>query len=74
MTSECLLVSPASLMMVNSQRPGRGNLVRSGRLNKVEFRGPVKFQLKFLFVGNPNLLCNGYLPLVQDFKYSEKAL
>jgi hypothetical protein len=35
---------------VNCQRPVRGNLVRTGRLDKLEFRGPVKFQLEFIFV------------------------
>lgn len=52
-----------------------GNLVRTGTLNKLEFREPVKFQVEFLFVRNPDLLGNGRLPLVvQDFKYSEKPL
>lgn len=52
-----------------------GNLVRTGTVNKLEFREPVKFQVEFLFIRNPDLLGNGRLPLVvQDFKYSEKPL
>ena len=52
-----------------------GNLIRTGTLNKLEFREPVKFQVEFLFVRNPDLLGNGRLPLVvQDFKYSETPL
>jgi len=52
-----------------------GNLVRTGTLKGIEFREPVKFQIEFLFVRNPDLLGNGRLPLVvQDFKYSETAL
>ena len=40
--------------------------------NKIEFREPVKLQIEFLFVRNRN---HGRLSLVvQDFKYSEKAL
>ena len=53
---------------------GPGEPCPHRELNKLEFREPVKFQLEFLFVRNPNLLCNGCLPLVQDFKYSEKTL
>jgi hypothetical protein len=52
-----------------------GNLVRTGTVNKLEFREPVKFQAEFLFIRNPDLLGNGRLPLVvQDFTYSEKPL
>lgn len=52
-----------------------GNLVRTGALNKLEFREPVKFQTEFLFIRNPDLLANGRLPLVvQDFTYTEKPL
>lgn len=52
-----------------------GNLIRTGTVNKLEFREPVKFQVEFLFVRNPDLLGNGRLPLVvQDFKYTEKPL
>lgn len=52
-----------------------GNLVRTGTLNNLEFREPVKFQTEFLFVRNPDLLGNGRLPLVvQDFTYTEKPL
>jgi hypothetical protein len=52
-----------------------GNLIRTGTVNKLEFREPAKFQIEFLFVRNPDLLGNGRLPLVvQDFKYSEKPL
>ncbi len=52
-----------------------GNLVRTGTLNKLEFREPVKFQTEFLFIRNPDLLGNGRLPLVvQDFKYTEHPL
>ena len=52
-----------------------GNLVRTGTVNNLEFREPVKFQTEFLFIRNPDLLGNGRLPLVvQDFKYSEQAL
>ncbi len=52
-----------------------GNLLRTGSVNKLEFREPVKFQAEFLFIRNPDLLGNGRLPLVvQDFKYSEKPL
>jgi hypothetical protein len=52
-----------------------GNLVRTGTVNKLEFRVPVKFQAEFLFIRNPDLLGNGRLPLVvQDFTYSEKPL
>jgi len=52
-----------------------GNLVRTGTVNQLEFREPVKFQTEFLFIRNPDLLGNGRLPLVvQDFKYSEKPL
>lgn len=52
-----------------------GNLVRTGTLNKLEFREPVKFQVEFLFIRNPDLLGNGRLPLVvQDFKYTETPL
>lgn len=52
-----------------------GNLVRTGTVNNLEFREPVKFQTEFLFIRNPDLLGNGRLPLVvQDFKYSETPL
>jgi len=52
-----------------------GNLVRTGTVKSMEFREPVKFQIEFLFVRNPDLLGNGRLPLVvQDFKYTEKPL
>jgi len=52
-----------------------GNLVRTGTVNALEFREPVKFQTEFLFIRNPDLLGNGRLPLVvQDFKYSETPL
>jgi len=41
----------------------------------LEFRDPVKFQIEFLFIRNPDLLGNGRLPLVvQDFDYAEKPL
>ena len=52
-----------------------GNLIRTGTLNKMEFREPVKFAMEFLFIRNPDLLGNGRLPLVvQDFKYKETPL
>lgn len=52
-----------------------GNLVRTGTVNQLEFREPVKFQAEFLFIRNPDLLGNGRLPLVvQDFTYTEKPL
>jgi len=52
-----------------------GNLVRTGTLKGMEFREPVKFQIEFLFIRNPDLLGNGRLPLVvQDFNYSEHPL
>jgi hypothetical protein len=52
-----------------------GNLVRTGTVKGMEFREPVKFQIEFLFVRNPDLLGNGRLPLVvQDFKYTEQPL
>lgn len=52
-----------------------GNLVRTGTLKGMEFREPVKFQIEFLFIRNPDLLGNGRLPLVvQDFTYTEKPL
>ena len=52
-----------------------GNLIRTGTLNKMEFREPVKFSIEFLFISNPDLLGNGRLPLVvQDFKYRETPL
>ena len=52
-----------------------GNLIRTGTLNKMEFREPVKFAIEFLFIRNPDLLGNGRLPLVvQDFKYKETPL
>lgn len=52
-----------------------GNLVRTGTLKGLEFREPVKFQIEFLFIRNPDLLGNGRLPLVvQDFTYTEKPL
>ena len=53
----------------------QGNLVRTGTVNQLEFREPMKFTVEFLFIRNPDLLGNGRLPLVvQDFKYSEAAL
>ena len=53
----------------------RGNLIRTGTLNKLEFREPMKFQIELLFIRNPDLLGNGRLPLVvQDFKYKEEPL
>ena len=53
----------------------QGNLIRTGTVNKLEFREPVKFQIELLFIRNPDLLGNGRLPLVvQDFKYSESLL
>jgi hypothetical protein len=52
-----------------------GNLIRTGTLNKMEFREPAKFSMEFLFIRNPDLLGNGRLPLVvQDFKYNEAPL
>jgi hypothetical protein len=52
-----------------------GNLIRTGTVNKLEFREPVKFTVEFLFIRNPDLLGNGRLPLVvQDFKYKESPL
>jgi hypothetical protein len=52
-----------------------GNLIRTGTVNKLEFREPVIFQVEFLFIRNPDLLGNGRLPLVvQDFKYTEQPL
>ena len=52
-----------------------GNLVRTGTVKNLEFREPVKFQIEFLFIRNPDLLGNGRLPLVvQDFKYTEQPL
>ncbi len=52
----------------------RGGLVRTGTLNGLEFREPVRFTIEFLFIRNPDLLANGRLPLVvQDFKYKETA-
>ncbi|OJV10102.1 MAG: hypothetical protein BGO12_13660 [Verrucomicrobia bacterium 61-8] len=52
-----------------------GNLIRTGTVNKLEFREPVKFEIEFLFIRNPDLLANGRLPLVvQDFKYTEQPL
>jgi hypothetical protein len=52
-----------------------GNLIRTGTVNKLEFREPVKFAVEFLFIRNPDLLGNGRLPLVvQDFKYNEGPL
>ena len=52
-----------------------GNLIRTGTLNKIEFREPVKFMIEFLFIRNPDLLGNGRLPLVvQDFEYKETPL
>jgi hypothetical protein len=52
-----------------------GNLIRTGTVNKMEFREPVRFQTEFLFIRNPDLLGNGRLPLVvQDFTYTEKPL
>ena len=53
----------------------QGNLVRTGTLKGMEFREPVKFQIEFLFIRNPDLLGNGRLPLVvQDFTYTESPL
>ena len=53
----------------------QGNLIRTGTVNKLEFREPVKFQIELLLLRNPDLLGNGRLPLVvQDFKYSETPL
>jgi hypothetical protein len=52
-----------------------GNLVRTGTLNKIEFREVAKFKITFFFVRNPDLMSNGRLPLVvQDFKYEETPL
>ena len=52
-----------------------GNLLRTGTVNKLEFREPLKFSVEFLFIRNPDLLGNGRLPLVvQDFKYKESPL
>jgi hypothetical protein len=52
-----------------------GQLIRTGTVNAMEFREPVKFQIEFLFIRNPDLLGNGRLPLVvQDFKYTETPL
>ena len=52
-----------------------GSLIRTGTVNDLEFREPVKFSIEFLFVRNPDLLANGRLPLVvQDFKYEEAPL
>jgi len=52
-----------------------GNLIRTGTLKGMEFREPVKFQIEFLFIRNPDLLGNGRLPLVvQDFTYSETPM
>jgi hypothetical protein len=52
-----------------------GNLIRTGTVNQMEFREPVRFQVDFVFIRNPDLLGNGRLPLVvQDFNYSEKPL
>jgi hypothetical protein len=60
--SNSLLVSSASLdrhtSLLAEGRVGQHQLVyallprlvRAGRLDKLEFRGPVKFQLEFLFV------------------------
>jgi hypothetical protein len=53
----------------------KGNLIRTGTVNQLEFREPVNFTVEFLFIRNPDLLGNGRLPLVvQDFKYSEAPL
>lgn len=52
-----------------------GNLIRTGVLNRMEFREPIKFAIDFLFIRNPDLLGNGRLPLVvQDFTYKEMPL
>ena len=52
-----------------------GNLIRTGVVNKIEFREVAKFHIAFFFIRNPDLLGNGRLPLVvQDFKYEEKGL
>ena len=52
-----------------------GNLVRTGTLNKIEFREVAKFKITFFFVRNPDLMGNGRLPLVvQDLKYEEHPL
>jgi hypothetical protein len=40
------------------------NLVRTGTLKSLEFREPVKFQVEFFFIRNPDLLGNGSLPIV----------
>ena len=34
----------------------QGNLIRTGTVNKLEFREPVKFQIELLFIRNPDLL------------------
>jgi hypothetical protein len=53
----------------------QGNLIRTGTVNKLEFREPVKFQIELLFIRNPDLLGNGRLPLVvQDLKFQEAPL
>jgi hypothetical protein len=51
-----------------------GNLIRTGTLNEMEFREPLKFGIEFLFIRNPDLLGNGRLPL-QDgsFCFSSSA-
>ena len=50
----------------------QGSLIRTGTINKIEFREPANFTLELLFLKNPNLIDNGMLPLVvRNFKYSE---
>ena len=67
-----------------------GNLIRTGTVNKLEFREPVKFTVEFLFIRNPDLLGNGRLrsrraglqiqgeplmmSLVQEFPANDKCL
>src|SRR4029450_6385086 len=42
----------------------QGNLIRTGTVNNLEFREPVKFQIESVFIRNPDLLGNERLPLV----------
>jgi hypothetical protein len=51
-----------------------GNLIRTGTVNKMEFREPVKFQTEFLFIRNPDLLGNRRLPLVVQESGIRKSL
>lgn len=52
-----------------------GNLIRTGTVNQLEFREPVRFTVEFFFIRNPELLANGRLPLVvQNFQYKETPL